>query len=116
MANGNPNVVLCLRGIRTFEDQEFQRYTPDLGAIAVLKRECNLPVLFDPSHSAGYRDSVHAVSLAAVAAGADGLLIETHHDPSNAKCDGEQSVTRDQLSRLAAAAAKIHAATAMPAP
>jgi 3-deoxy-7-phosphoheptulonate synthase len=110
VANGNPNVMLCLRGIRTFEDQEFQRYTPDVGAIAVLKRECNLPVLFDPSHSTGYRDSVHAVGLAAVAAGADGLLIETHNDPSNAKCDGEQSITREQLERMVTDVRRVKAA------
>jgi len=107
---GNPNVMLCLRGIRTFEDTEYQRYTPDLGAIAVLKRECNLPVLFDPSHSTGYRESVYAVSMAAVAAGADGLLVETHNDPSNALCDGEQSVTREQLARIVQDARKVRGA------
>jgi len=97
VANGNPNVILCLRGIRTFEEEKFQRYTPDIGAITVLKKESNLPVVFDPSHSAGYRANVHGVALAAVAAGADGLLIETHNDPANALCDGEQSVTENQL-------------------
>jgi len=97
VANGNPNVILCLRGIRTFEEEKFQRYTPDIGAITVLKRESNLPVIFDPSHSAGYRANVPGVALAAVAAGADGLLIETHNDPANALCDGEQSVTESQL-------------------
>jgi 3-deoxy-7-phosphoheptulonate synthase len=105
--NGNPNVILCLRGIRAFEDTEFQRYTPDIGAIAVLKRECNLPIFFDPSHSTGYRQSVPAVSLAAVAAGADGLIIETHNDPANALCDGEQSVTSDQLAKIKKDAERI---------
>jgi 3-deoxy-7-phosphoheptulonate synthase len=100
VANGNPNVMLCLRGIRTFEEEKFQRYTPDIGAITVLKRESNLPVIFDPSHSAGYRANVPGVALAAVAAGADGLLIETHNDPANALCDGEQSVTESQLSDI----------------
>ncbi len=100
MANGNPNVILCLRGIRTFEDEKFQRYTPDIGAITVLKRESNLPVIFDPSHSVGYRVNVPGVALAAVAAGADGLLIETHNDPANALCDGEQSVTEAQLADI----------------
>jgi 3-deoxy-7-phosphoheptulonate synthase len=100
VANGNPNVMLCLRGIRTFEDGKFQRYTADIGAIPVLKRETNLPVIFDPSHAAGYRRNVEAMSLAAVAAGADGLLIETHHDPTRALCDGEQSVTAGQLQAL----------------
>ncbi|MDR2579301.1 MAG: 3-deoxy-7-phosphoheptulonate synthase [Chitinispirillales bacterium] len=97
VANGNPNVILCLRGIRTFEEEKFQRYTPDIGAITVLKRESNLPVIFDPSHAVGYRASVPGAALAAVAAGADGLLIETHNDPPNAMCDGEQSVTEEQL-------------------
>jgi 3-deoxy-7-phosphoheptulonate synthase len=73
----------------------------------VLKRECNLPILFDPSHSTGYRQSVHAVSLAAIAAGADGLLIETHNDPANALCDGEQSVTADQLVKIKKDAERI---------
>jgi 3-deoxy-7-phosphoheptulonate synthase len=100
VANGNPNVILCLRGIRTFEEEKFQRYTPDLGAIPVLKRESNLPVFFDPSHSTGYRSNVYSVSMAAVAAGADGLIIETHNDPSKALCDGEQSVTRHQLAEI----------------
>jgi 3-deoxy-7-phosphoheptulonate synthase len=100
VSNGNPNVILCLRGIRTFEEEKFQRYTADIGAITVLKRESNLPVIFDPSHSTGYRSSVYGVSMAAVAAGADGLLIETHNDPANALCDGEQSVTAEQLAAI----------------
>jgi 3-deoxy-7-phosphoheptulonate synthase len=107
VSNGNPNVILCLRGIRTFEEEKFQRYTPDIGAITVLKRESNLPVVFDPSHSTGYRSSVYGASMAAVAAGADGLLIETHNDPANALCDGEQSITRDQLAEIKADADKI---------
>ncbi len=97
VANGNPNVMLCLRGIRAFEESKFQRYTADIGAIPVLKRETHLPVIFDPSHSTGYRRNVEAVALAAVAAGADGLLIETHGDPTRALCDGEQCVTESQL-------------------
>lgn len=100
VANGNPNVILCLRGIRTFEEEKFQRYTPDLGAITVLKQESNLPVMFDPSHATGYRQNVYSVAMAAVAAGADGLIIETHHDPANALCDGPQCVTKDQLAKL----------------
>lgn len=107
VANGNPNVILCLRGIRTFEEEKFQRFTPDIGAITVLKRESNLPVIFDPSHSIGYRANVPSVSLAAIAAGADGLLIETHNDPSNALCDGEQSVTKEQLALIKREAEKI---------
>ncbi len=107
VSNGNPNVILCLRGIRTFEEAKFQRHTPDLGAIAVLKQESNLPVIFDPSHAIGYRAYVEQISLAAVAAGADGLLIETHNDPANALCDGEQCIVRDQLARLKERAEKI---------
>jgi len=78
---GNPNVMLCLRGIRTFEEESFQRYTPDVGAITVLKKETNLPVLFDPSHASGYRNNVYSLSMAAIAAGADGCsskLITIH--------------------------------------
>jgi 3-deoxy-7-phosphoheptulonate synthase len=110
VANGNPNVILCLRGIRAFEEQEFQRHTADVGAIAVLKKECNLPVIFDPSHSIGYRQYVEGVSLAAVAAGADGLLIETHNDPAGALCDGDQSVTKDQLEKILMRANRIREA------
>jgi len=109
VANGNPNVILCLRGIRTFEEEKFQRYTPDIGAIAVLKRESNLPVFFDPSHSCGYRSNVYRVSMAAIAAGADGLIIETHNDPANALCDGEQCVSRDQLKKIKEDAAALRA-------
>ncbi len=100
VANGNPNVMLCLRGIRTFEEGKFQRYTADIGAIPVLKRETLLPIVFDPSHATGYRRNVEAVALAAVAAGADALLIETHSDPTRALCDGEQCVTEEQLRAL----------------
>lgn len=107
VAHGNPNVMLCPRGIRAFEEPEFQRYTPDIGAITVLKKESNLPVIFDPSHSIGNRRYVEGVSLAAVAAGADGLLIETHNDPANALCDGDQSVTKEELARIKELAVKI---------
>jgi 3-deoxy-7-phosphoheptulonate synthase len=107
VANGNPNVVLCLRGIRTFEEEKFQRYTADIGAIPVLKKESNLPVIFDPSHASGYKANVYYLSLAAVAAGADGLIIETHNDPAHALCDGEQCVTKDQLAKIKKDAEKI---------
>ena len=99
--------MLCLRGIRAFEEPEFQRYTADIGAIAVLKQESNLPVIFDPSHSIGHRRFVEAVGLAAVAAGADGLIIETHNNPAKALCDGDQCLTKDQLSRLKDISVKI---------
>jgi len=107
VANGNPNVILCLRGIRTFEEEKFQRYTADIGAIPVLKRESNLPVVYDPSHATGYRNNVHHVSMAAVAAGADGLIIETHNDPGRALCDGEQCVTEQQLDKIKKDAERI---------
>ncbi len=107
VSNGNPNVMLCLRGIRTFEEERFQRFTPDIGAVAALTQVANLPVIFAPSHPSGDRKIGLAVALAAVAAGADGLLIETHNDPANALCDGEQSVTRDQLSRIKEQAQRI---------
>lgn len=98
--NGNPDLVLCLRGVRAYETDRFLRYTPDLGTIPVLKRETNLPVVFDPSHATGDRALVHAVSLAAVAAGADGLLIETHMHPENAWSDGQQCVDPGELARI----------------
>jgi 3-deoxy-7-phosphoheptulonate synthase len=107
VANGNPNVILCLRGIRTFEEEKFQRYTADIGAIPVLKKESNLPVIFDPSHASGFRANVYGLSMAAVAAGADGLIIETHNDPAHALCDGEQCVTKDQLLKIKTDAEKI---------
>jgi 3-deoxy-7-phosphoheptulonate synthase len=107
VANGNPNVILCLRGIRTFEEEKFQRYTADIGAIPVLRKESNLPVMFDPSHASGFRNNVYGLSMAAVAAGADGLIIETHNDPAHALCDGEQCVTRDQLQKIKTDAEKI---------
>jgi 3-deoxy-7-phosphoheptulonate synthase len=90
MSQGNPNVVLCERGIRTFETAT--RNTFDLAAIPVLKRETHLPVIADPSHAGGVRSLVEPLSFAAVAAGADGLLIEVHPDPECATSDGEQSL------------------------
>lgn len=99
---GNPNVILCLRGIRTFEETKFQRYTSDIAAIPVLKRESCLPVVFDPSHATGDRALVHPMALAAVAAGADGLLIETHENPREAWSDGKQAVTPGELARIIA--------------
>lgn len=107
VANGNPDVILCLRGIRTFEEKKFQRYTADITATAVLKRESNLPVIFDPSHAAGYRDLVEHVALASVAAGADGLIIEAHYEPENAMSDGQQTVKSDVLKRIIEKALKI---------
>lgn len=90
MKQGNMNVILCERGIRTFEDAT--RNTFDLAAIPVLKRETHLPVVADPSHAGGRRDLVPALSYAAIAAGADGLLVEVHPNPELAFSDGDQSL------------------------
>ena len=95
---GNPNVILCERGIRSFETA--YRNTLDVGAIAVLKQETHLPVIADPSHSAGTKTLVPALSLAAGAAGADGLLIEVHPNPAVALSDGDQSLYPHQFINL----------------
>ncbi|MDM7915679.1 MAG: N-acetylneuraminate synthase family protein, partial [Candidatus Eisenbacteria bacterium] len=98
--HGNPDVVLCLRGVRSGESTRFLRYSPDIAAIPVLKHETNLPIVFDPSHATGDRRYVPAVALAAVAAGADGLMIETHVDPERAWSDGKECVTPETLARI----------------
>ena len=108
MKQGNMNVVLCERGIRTFEDST--RNTFDLAAIPVLKKETHLPVVADPSHAAGRRDLVPALSYAAIAAGADGLIIEVHPDPEMAVSDGDQSLVFDEFDSLMAALAPFAAA------
>ena len=93
MAHGNANVILCERGIRTFETAT--RNTLDIASIPVLKRETHLPVIVDPSHAAGRADLVPALAAAAVAVGADGLIVEVHPDPATALSDGAQSLTLD---------------------
>ena len=98
MSEGNQNVILCERGIRTFETAT--RNTLDLSAIPVIKRQSHLPVIIDPSHATGIADFVEPLALAAVAAGADGLMIEVHNDPKNALCDGKQSLTPVQFDAL----------------
>ena len=98
MAEGNENVSLCERGIRTFET--YTRNTLDLSAIPAVKRMSHLPIVVDPSHAAGMYWMVEPLALAAVAAGADGLIIEVHNDPQNAKCDGQQSLTPEHFDRL----------------
>jgi len=98
MAQGNMNVILCERGIRTFETAT--RNTFDLAAIPVLKKETHLPVIADPSHGAGRRDLVASLSYAAVAAGADGLLVEVHPAPDQAWSDGEQTLDFPEFSSL----------------
>ena len=98
MAAGNPNVVLCERGIRTFENS--MRNTLDISAVPMLKKMTHLPVIIDPSHAAGIAFMVPSLAAAAVAAGADGLMIEVHNDPAHAKSDGAQSLTPDQFDTL----------------
>jgi 3-deoxy-7-phosphoheptulonate synthase len=100
LAGGNEQVVLCERGIRTFESAT--RNTLDISAIPVVKQMSHLPVFVDPSHGTGRRDKVAAMARAAVAAGADGLLIEVHHDPDHALSDGPQSLHPGQFERLMA--------------
>ena len=90
MAGGNNQVILCERGIRTFE--KFTRNTLDLASIPVVKKLSHLPIIVDPSHATGLRDKVEPMSRAAVAAGCDGLIIEVHHNPEVAVCDGAQSL------------------------
>lgn len=100
VSQGNPNVILCERGIRTFETMT--RNTLDLSAVPLLKQKSHLPVIVDPSHAAGIRSLVPALSRAAIAVGADGLMIETHNDPANALSDGAQSLDLDQFRVLCA--------------
>jgi 3-deoxy-7-phosphoheptulonate synthase len=92
---GNPNVILCERGIRTFEKET--RNTLDLSAVAAVKKKSHLPIVVDPSHSTGKRDYVVPMARAAVAAGADGIIVEVHPDPEKALSDGPQSLTFDQF-------------------
>jgi 3-deoxy-7-phosphoheptulonate synthase len=100
LAGGNTNVILCERGIRTFES--YTRNTLDISAIPVVKKLSHLPVFVDPSHGTGMRDKVAPMARAAVAAGADGLLIEVHSDPDHALSDGAQSMFPSQFDRLMA--------------
>lgn len=97
-SEGNPSVILCERGIRTFSDNT--RNTLDLSAIPSIKEVSHLPVIVDPSHAAGRREYVIALSRGAIAVGADGLLVEVHHDPAHALSDGRQSLYPEQLAEL----------------
>jgi len=98
LLHGNPNVILCERGIRTFE--KYSRFTLDLSAVPILKSLTHLPVIVDPSHAAGKWELVLPLSRAAVAAGADGLIIEVHHEPQKAMSDGLQSLKPQKFARL----------------
>ena len=102
MSEGNENVILCERGIRTFET--YTRNTLDLSAVPMLRKLTHLPIVVDPSHATGIAALVEPMALAAAAAGADGLMIEVHNNPAEALCDGPQSLTTEQF---AAAAAKV---------
>ena len=108
MSHGNTQVVLCERGIRTFETST--RYTLDLNAIPILKQRTHLPVIVDPSHGTGIRSLVSPMAKAAVAAGADGLLIEVHYSPEKALCDGSQSLYPEEFALLMEDLRKLAAA------
>ena len=98
MAEGNEQVILCERGIRTYET--FTRNTLDISAVPVLKKLSHLPVIVDPSHASGINWLIEPLAMAAAAIGADGLIIEVHNDPSHALCDGAQSITPAQFDAL----------------
>lgn len=98
LSGGNHNVMLCERGIRTFEPST--RNTMDIGAIPLVKRRSHLPIIADPSHGIGLRDKVIPMARASVAAGADGIIVEVHHDPDHAKSDGAQSLFPEQFEQL----------------
>ena len=109
MAGGNPNVILCERGIRTYET--YTRNTLDISAVPALKRLSHLPVVVDPSHAAGIYWMVEPLAMSAIAAGADGLIIEVHNDPAHALSDGAQSLTyqsfEETMGKLRAVAAAV---------
>ena len=98
MASGNQNVILCERGIRTFE--KYTRNTLDISAVLAVKQLSHLPVFIDPSHAAGRWDMVEDLSKAALAVGADGIIVEVHNDPANALCDGPQSLKPEKFKHL----------------
>ncbi|MBP3634339.1 MAG: 3-deoxy-7-phosphoheptulonate synthase [Oscillospiraceae bacterium] len=105
MSEGNEQVILCERGIRTYET--YTRNTLDLSCVPTLKNLSHLPVVVDPSHATGQSRLVRPMALSAAAAGADGLMIEVHNDPKNALCDGAQSLTPDQFAEVAAATKRV---------
>ena len=98
MAGGNENVILCERGIRTFETAT--RNTLDLSAVPVIKEKSHLPIIIDPSHATGKRDLVEPLAKAAIAVGADGLMIEVHNNPAKALCDGKQSIKPETFDEI----------------
>ena len=108
MAGGNPNVILCERGIRTFDT--FTRNTLDLSIIPAVKELSHLPIIVDPSHACGKWSMVEPLAKASMAVGADGLIIEVHHNPEKALCDGSQSLKPEKFGHLMSAVQKIMAA------
>jgi len=106
MAGGNENVILCERGIRTF-DAVYTRNTLDLSAIPVLRKLTHLPIVVDPSHATGHTYLVKSMAMAAAVAGADGIMMEVHNDPQNALCDGAQSLTPDAFDDVAKAVLEV---------
>lgn len=106
LANGNPNVILCERGIRTFEP--YLRNTLDLSVVSAIKALSHLPIIIDPSHATGRWEMVGPMSKAAVAIGADGLMIEVHHEPEKALSDGPQSLKPERFSQLMSQLGEIH--------
>ena len=105
MAEGNQKVILCERGIRTFETAT--RNTLDLSAVPMLKEMSHLPVVIDPSHASGIARLVKPMSYAAAACGADGLMIEVHNDPAHALCDGPQALCPEEFAEVTAGVQKI---------
>ena len=108
MSEGNENVILCERGIRTFET--YTRNTLDISAIPCLRRMTHLPIIVDPSHSGGTAWLVEPLTMAAIAAGADGIIVEVHNDPPHALCDGAQSLTPEQFRHTAGKILRIREA------
>ena len=108
MSEGNENIILCERGIRTYET--YTRNTLDLSAIPVLHELSHLPVVIDPSHATGKAKLVPSMAVAATAAGADGIIIEVHNNPSCALCDGAQSITPAQFAELNERIARVREA------
>ncbi len=112
LSNGNQQVILCERGIRTFENST--RNTLDISAVPVIKRNSHLPIIIDPSHAAGHTAFVPALALAAVAAGADGLIVEVHPCPETAWCDGVQSLSVDTFNQMMAGVRAVAQAVGRP--
>lgn len=109
MESGNERVILCERGIRTFERET--RYTLDISAIAMIKSKSKLPIIIDPSHAAGDRTLVPSLALAAIAAGADGLMIESQLNPKDSICDASQTVSPDVISMILSLAPELRSLT-----